>query len=229
VTGHDFEEICKAQMDREQTAGRAIQARCGVQGALIEGVWQPIESKPDFEGAVSPLGRQFTYDAKVCSQSSFSLSKYRAGNAEPKTRQFKYLMDRSDFGVTSFLLIHFPERILQTRTDLEQTWAFPVCRDHPFWQAFAAGTVSSISRADCQKYAVRVSWEIFPKCRVSRPDILTAVLTLMGLRGNGQQASSETEDPPTTETESWRPPLSPKRLPGSKANDAVRHPVSVQD
>ncbi len=185
MTGKEFEKLCMDELARESKAGRADMGRYGVQGSFAPdrknpdgpSIWQPIESLPDFEGVIPPLGRQFITDTKVCQASSFNLSRYRAKG--PKSRQLKHMFRRQKFGVTTFFLIHWPKRVLSTKTDPVQTWAFPVAENHPFWKRFLTKETTSLTRRDCERYAVRVSWGVAPRCRVERPQTLDAVLVLM--------------------------------------------------
>lgn len=135
--------------------------------------YQPIRSLPDFCGILAGSGRAFDIECKVCGSASLSLH-----DEKLKKRQLAYLLKRSRFGAVSILLIHFSERKLASRTDEPQTWAFPVAPDHDFWQAFERGEVKSISRSDCEEYAVLVPWNCLPGGRTPRPDILQAVYAL---------------------------------------------------
>jgi penicillin-binding protein-related factor A (putative recombinase) len=143
--------------------------------------WQPLQSLPDFEGIVLPRGSQFVLDAKVCNQASFPLDK----ESKSQSRQLRHMLNRSRFGAVCFYLIHFPERVLSKTTEEEQTWAFPIRDDHPFWMAFDRGEVKRITRADCAEYAVRVPWNLLPGGRTTRPDVLSAVYELAA-RKNGK-------------------------------------------
>jgi penicillin-binding protein-related factor A (putative recombinase) len=139
--------------------------------------WRPLQSLPDFEGVLAPSGRQFIFDAKLCSAASLDL--HISHVAE---RQLRHLRKRDRFGAICFFLIHFPERALKKTTDPAQTWAFPVSAEHPFWQAFDRGEVKRITRADCEEYAVAVPWNTLPGGRTPRPDILAAVQELLERR-----------------------------------------------
>lgn len=145
-----------------------IIARC----KTAENTFRPIQSLPDFEGVLAPSGRQFLFDAKVCSAASMDLH-----SSHVAERQLDHLRKRAAFGAIAFLLIHFPERTLKAGTQAAVTWAFPVC-DNPFWQAFDRGEEKRISRADCEEYGVLVPWNRLPGGRTDRPDVLAAVLAL---------------------------------------------------
>lgn len=196
MKGSDFEKLCLDQMKWEERRGTATANRYGVQGTRIDGVWQPIHSLPDFEGVLSD-GWQFMFDSKVCQQSSFSLSKFRPGTKEAKARQLTHMLNRADFNVGCFFLIYWPKRILKTRIDPEQTWAFPIHREHPFWIEFLNDETSSISRDDCEQYGVPVQWEIKPRCRTSRPDILPAIIELRARDQTPTEETTKSNWPPT--------------------------------
>lgn len=175
MKGKDFEKLCIYRMEREEREGRATMSRYGVQVSLMpndKGVIEPkpIRSLPDFEGAVAPVGHQFIFEAKVCSQAKLDLL-----DSKVKQRQLDHLLRRADFGVTTFILIHWPERSLKTRTDPVATYAMPVHRLLPFWQAADRKEVKAIRRDDCELYGVRVEWTVIQGCRTPSPDLLPAI------------------------------------------------------
>lgn len=169
----EFEEVILYRMRQEEEAERCTMGRYGVQASFRDGKWQPISSLPDFEGVLPPAAMQFVIEAKVCSGASFPLD-----DDKFKRRQFKHLVTRAKFGAVSILLIHFNARELSKSVEPEQTWAFPVSLDHPFWEAFDRGETKRITRADCEEYAVLVPWNCLPSGRTPRPDVLSAVLEL---------------------------------------------------
>jgi penicillin-binding protein-related factor A (putative recombinase) len=132
-------------------------------------VTRPIQSLPDFEG-VTIDGVQFVFDCKVCSGASFPLN-----NSHFAERQLRHLLTRADFGATCFLMLHFNERELTKRTVAAATYAFPVHREHPFWLEYFRGEVKSVGRLDCEQHGMTVWWREPDRCRVARPDILSAV------------------------------------------------------
>jgi penicillin-binding protein-related factor A (putative recombinase) len=148
---------------------------------------QQIHSNPDFEGLISPRGRQFVFDAKVCQQASFPLDK----ESKSQSRQLNHMLDRDEFGAVCFYLIHFPERILARSSEPEQTWAFPVSRKHAFWIKFDRGEVKRITREDCREYAVFVEWNALPKARTNTPDIYWAIYELAGRLGKGGEQEAD--------------------------------------
>lgn len=176
MKGKDFEKLCVYRMEREERDGRATMSKYGVQVSLIpndKGVIEPkpIRSLPDFEGTIAPDGHQFITEAKVCSQSKLDLL-----DSKVKQRQLDHLMRRADFGVTAFILIHWPERKLKTRIDPVATFAMPVHRLLPFWLAAERKEVKAIRRDDCELYGVSVEWNVIPGCRTPSPDLLPAIL-----------------------------------------------------
>lgn len=178
LDGKEFEHHCIQRMDWEHQRHHCLMGRYGVQGTFIDGKWQPMQSLPDFEGVLPPNGRQFIFDAKVCSQASFDMAKFRPGQKENKARQLDHLLKRATYGAICFFLIHWNARQLKTKSEPEITWAFPVHPAHPFWERFCAGETTSINRLDCDEYAVPVPWNAPQGCRVERPDILHAVTVL---------------------------------------------------
>lgn len=172
----DFEKICLERMELEEADGNGTMGRYGVMSSFFadkeSGVltWQPVQSLPDFEGVLPPRGRQFVTDAKYESSASVCLH-----SSHFTERQLRHLYRRSDFGAICFLLIHFAERQLKTRDDPPETWAFPVWRSHPFWIAFDAQQVSSISRSTAAKFGVAVPWNCMEGGRKPRPDVLAGV------------------------------------------------------
>lgn len=179
MKGKEFEKLLLDRMAYHERQGEATMSRYGVHATFMKNretgkaEWRPIHSLPDFEGVLAPDGRQFVVECKVSNQASLNLQ-----DSHFSDRQLKHLLTRARFGSISILLIHFPERILKTRTDEAQTWAFPVFDEHQFWQLFAAGGTRSISRGDCQDYAVPVQWNTTPGGRTERPDLLAAIREL---------------------------------------------------
>lgn len=175
-TGAKFEALVKERCVQLQMLGLAHITRYGVQAVRSSDAWMVIQSLPDFEG-VTRDGRQTIFDTKVCSQSSFSLDKYRMETKGSRARQLKHMLERSQFGVRCFFLIHWNERVLTTRTEPPMTYAFPVAMNHRFWDSFLAGEVKAIRRADCEAYGHRIEWNVATSNdRKRRPDALAAVL-----------------------------------------------------
>lgn len=181
MKGKEFEEITLYRLKDHEKRGDCTAGRYGVQATMRkdeQGVprWAPVSSLPDFEGILAPYGRQFCFEAKVCGQASLTID-----DEKFKARQLRHLMTRARFGGISFVLIHWSERRLKTRTDPPVTWAFPVHPDHEFWVAVDRREIKSITRPHCEEYGVLVPWNTLPGGRTPRPDILSAVLQLANL------------------------------------------------
>lgn len=176
LSGSRFEAIVKERCVQLFTRRLASIGRYGVQAVQTGDRWQILQSLPDFEG-VTRDGRQAIFDAKICSQSSFALDKYRLETRGPRARQLKHMLERSEFSVRCFFLIHWNKREGSTFKHPAITYAFPVEMWHPFWRSFLAGEVKSIKRSDCETYAHAIAWNhISATDRTLRPDILSAVV-----------------------------------------------------
>jgi penicillin-binding protein-related factor A (putative recombinase) len=176
LTGAKFEAIVKERCVQLKNLRLADIGRYGVQAVRTGDAWQVMQSLPDFEG-VTREGRQAIFDAKVCSQSSFALDKYRPDTKGSRSRQLRHMLDRSEFGVRCFFLIHWNERQLTTRKEPAITYAFPVELWHPFWRSFLAGEIKSIKRTDCETFGHAIAWNhVSSTDRKLRPDILAAVV-----------------------------------------------------
>jgi penicillin-binding protein-related factor A (putative recombinase) len=168
----EFEDVCLVRMQAEEKRGNATMSRCGVQVSMVNGELVRIPSFPDFEG-VLPGGRQFVFDCKCCNASKLQIDDYKF-----KDRQLRHMLKRAKFGAICFVLIHWTERQLVTRTDPTVTWAFPVDPAHPFWQAVDRGEIKSITREDCEEHGALVVWNTFPREHKPRPDVLAAIKQL---------------------------------------------------
>ncbi len=174
LTGATFERLITARNAEYFRYGQAHVVKCGVNAVRTKREWLVIPSYPDFEGVTSG-GRQFVFDAKVCSQSSFALDKYRNETRGARARQLRHMLHRSRFAVPAFFLLHWNPRQLTTRRLPAATYAFPVSGQLEFWQQFAAGAVRSLSRQDCTELAVPVAWTCAGRSGTPRPDYLTAI------------------------------------------------------
>ncbi len=159
-----FKSQTKSEMRREVEA-------IAKAAAAAAGGWQKMESLPDFEGIIASRGQQFVFDAKVCGDATYGISK----GAKSSERQLNHLLTRSKFGGIAFLLIHFTERETKATKFAAETWAFPVHPDHPIWISVAAGQRTRITKQDCAEWAVRVEWNCSKGSRTERPDILDAI------------------------------------------------------
>jgi len=173
LTGKELEELLLWRArQHDELAGRYCMGRYGVMATLRDGQWAPIKSLPDFEGVLSG-GRQFIFDAKASSQPSYDLS---GGTHKSFKHQYKHMQRRARFGVICFVLLHFNERILKTRTDPPFTTLFPI-EDNAFWQAYDAGEQKKISREEAKLYGMEVEWNA-PAGRKESPDLYKALLKL---------------------------------------------------
>jgi hypothetical protein len=184
INGKNLEELCIFRMKRERNRGLAIMNRSGVHcsqrfdSATQTMVYQPLSSPPDFEGVTAPDGRQFIFDAKVCSAASLSIDS-QGGSGRGK-REIPYLLERSTFGVATFLLIHFTPRELKASTVPARTVAFPVHVHHPFWEEYERGSVKRINWTHCDEYGLDVEWNAHAGGRKETPDIYSAVMWIRG-------------------------------------------------
>lgn len=171
LTGSTFEWNIQRRLDKYRAARIADIRRSGVQATMLPGGdWQVIPSRPDFEGHfVGPVA--VCFDAKVCSQASFPLDKYRESRGARK-RQLEYMLEKAIYDVRCFFLIHWNERQLMTKAEESITYAFPVHPEMPFWKRFQALEVKSIRRGDCEEVGLVVPWTVFGENDHTRqPDI----------------------------------------------------------
>lgn len=178
-------------MDAAKRSTLFTMGRYPVASVIMKGSDRPMQqlSLPDFEGVVHG-GRQYIIEAKVCSQSSFKLSKEII-----KPKQISHMLERSRYGVRCWVVIHFNERKLQTSHDPAETIAIPINDDHPFWQKFVDAyqlarqtkqkvePQGSISRERAARIGTKVHWTFPPRARKFLPD-LEALLGLKELESN---------------------------------------------
>lgn len=178
MRGREFELLIAERCQKEKTKGLACVGRYGVQAVRSGEQWHVIPSLPDFEGVFLD-GRQMIFDAKVCSQASFALDKYRQQPGGNRRRQLTHMLERSRAGAVCFFLIHWAKRELKTRVDPELTQAVPVHPDCPLWEEFLAGERKSLTRDDGETYGVRVPWNYATdRDRKLRPDFVAAAIQL---------------------------------------------------
>src|SRR5262245_6242353 len=98
-----FEEYCLARMRFEEILGRGTASRYGVMahvevqpGGRV--TWHPVDSLPDLEGVLPPVGRQFIMDCKVESGSAVPLKEDHV-----PLRQLTHMLRRSKFGAVCCL------------------------------------------------------------------------------------------------------------------------------
>lgn len=175
LTGKEFQRIVQDRCEKLRQDGLAGITSYGVQAVRTRDDWMVIQSYPDFEGPFDESGRQAIFDAKACSQASWSLDKYRPETRGARSRQLRHMYERSRFGVVCFFLIHWNPRELKTKSREPLTHAFPVWVNHPFWERFDAGEIKSMTPGDCEEHAVPVPWSRSGKERVPRPDLMLAI------------------------------------------------------
>jgi len=179
IKGLEFEDLIVDSANREEKSGSLTLNRYGVTLSVQNGVTMGIQSKPDFEGVVA-TGRQFIFEAKVCSGASFPMHKDKI-----KPRQVSHMLIRSRFNVPCFLLIHWNARELVRSKVGAVTVAIPVSGADPRWQRF----VDAYAKARREKTTVEpqgsitleesiiigkvVPWVVPKGCRKPTPDILT--------------------------------------------------------
>lgn len=177
LTGKEFEEICLFRAKAEEECKTLTMSRYGVQASFREGDWLPVPSYPDFEG-VTAGGRQFIFDAKVCSGPSFKLDH----GSSLFRLQMRHLLRRSAFSVTTFLLVHFNRRVLKTKEEPEITVALPVTKDGSIWEEYDRGERHAVTRTDAVRYGIVVPWNLYSeRAKTPSPDLLYAVKALRGV------------------------------------------------
>lgn len=187
----EFEELILAAAARcpHLTLSRyGVQTMVGEGGKLLA-----VPSLPDFEGVSAPLGRQFIIEAKVCAGSAFPLVPDKI-----KPRQVRHMIERSRFGASCFVLIHFTERRGKTFHEPAETVALPVIEQLGFWQEFLDAAAEakraktpfkspgSISRDYASRIGQRVQWTCPKGARKHLPDLAA----LLGLTEHQQPTLS---------------------------------------
>lgn len=181
LTGKDFEALIVPRLERYRMDRIGSFNRPGVHATTSQrfddGTVRArlIQSLPDFQGVFGRPQREAVFDAKVCSQASFNLAKYRKESRGARQRQLQFMYERDAFGSVCFFLIHWNDRELQTRTVPAVTYAFPVSYDHPFWETFERGSEKAIKRKHCEEYAIEVPWITMGQERTLRPDLMFAI------------------------------------------------------
>jgi penicillin-binding protein-related factor A (putative recombinase) len=166
LKGKQFEAAIMAAGERLESAGVLTLGRYGVQGVTFGGKTILVPSLPDFEGVLRG-GSQFIIEAKCCQDAALALH-----DDKFKARQYSHMARRARFGAKCFLLIHFAERRLKTKTDPGMTVAVPVDESMPFWELYENGFRKSLTRDDALEYGQIVPWVIPPRCRKALPDLM---------------------------------------------------------
>tara|TARA_R110002110_G_scaffold8326_10_gene41914 strand:- start:2930 stop:3817 length:888 start_codon:yes stop_codon:yes gene_type:complete len=176
--GKDLETVMMKEAARLKNRGVLTMGRYGVMVSLIQGEWRPVPSLPDFEGVFSD-GRQFIIEAKVCSQASFRMQK-----AKIKHKQVRHMIERSEFGVACYVMLHFNARLGKTFYDPAFTALIPVKSAEKggweVWEQYAAEKdkdkeFTAIDRAMARALGQVVDWRIPPRCKNAAPDLETAL------------------------------------------------------
>lgn len=179
LKGKEFEQLIMDAGTRERKAGSLTLGRYGVKGMVVQGKTLLVPSLPDFEGVLAG-GRQFIFEAKVCSSHSIPLDKKFV-----KPLQISHMLERSAMGAQCFLLIHFCARKLQNANQPAFTVALPVTADSsPVWQRFVdiyaearrlkcdPTARESISRDLAYDMGTIVPWVAPKGCKKALPDLL---------------------------------------------------------
>ena len=187
LKGIEFEQLLSAAADREEKIGVLTMDHYGVTMSVQNGVTMGIQSKPDFEGVLFN-GRQFIFEAKVCSSASFPMTKDKI-----KPRQVSHLLTRSKFNVPCFVVIHWNARELKKSKVESVTVAIPVSENDPRWQRFIDANAKakreskvhgrpipvepqgSISLEESISIGKIIPWTIPKGCRKATPDLLSFI------------------------------------------------------
>ena len=187
LTGREFEVLIEDRGLTYKERGALLVKKFGVQ-TMTEIVFgkrsiREIKSLPDYDMTLPPFGRQIVIEAKVCSQSSFTLSEYvwEGVRSGAKARQLKVMLDKSRYGAICGFLLHFNARATEkTKKQFAAvTYLFPVHNEMEFWIQFSAKEKKSISLSDCERIGVRVVWDRIGQERTLRPDYLQAIQELI--------------------------------------------------
>lgn len=157
MSGKDWEENLLYRSRRMEDQGVMTMNRYGTMATIINGVWTPVPSLPDFEGMITSRFSgpdrhvHFILEAKVCSQ-----SKYQFGSSL-KDKQLRHMLKRARFGSLCALAIHWNQRSTTKRVIPAASFLFPV-HDTAFWDAVTAGDEPGISRQQCETDGIRIEW-----------------------------------------------------------------------
>jgi penicillin-binding protein-related factor A (putative recombinase) len=172
LTGKEFEKLVLWRARTyDEPNGLYCMGRYGVMSIFKDNEWMPVPSLPDFEGILMG-GRQFIFDAKTCSQSSYALS---GGTSKSFEHQYKHLRRREAFGAICFLLMHFNARDLKTKQEPAFTSLLSV-GDTPLWRAYDAGEQKTITRKEAEMYGIPVTWDTPGHKKIPSPDLYTAIM-----------------------------------------------------
>lgn len=167
LKGKEFETVVLDAAKREETAGRLVLFRYGVQGTVFGGKTVLLSSLPDF-GGVLPGGRLFNIEAKCAAGASFPLA-----SDHFRDRQYSHMARCARMGALSFLLIHFAARSLVSKSEPGMTVAVPVDEKMSFWRHYETGEARSLPRDMALTLGRIVPWVVPPRCRKPLPDLLS--------------------------------------------------------
>lgn len=195
-----FEDLINREGARLQKLGILTLGRYPVASVITAASPRPLQvpSLPDYEGVTVfhlkdedgqavEVGRQFIFEAKVCSGSHFKVCK-----SVLKPRQVRHMLLRSDYQVPCHLLIHFNERKMKTLYDPPFTVAIPVKPSRmgglKIWEEFADSKegkyTGSIDRAAAAEAGIPVHWHMPSRCKSPRPALRCFIDTdQTGMRG----------------------------------------------
>ena len=183
--GKEFEELLMMEAKRLEKLGLLTMGRYGTQVSMVDNLWMPVPSYPDFDG-VQAGGRQFIIEAKVCTQPSFRIQKDKL-----KHKQVRHMLTRGRFGVPCYLLIHFNARLGATFYDSPFTVSIPVkSADDGGWEVWEQfdeckekdKEFPPLTRALAKELGSPVRWIIPTRSNKLRPDLL-------GMLNTGHQAT----------------------------------------
>jgi penicillin-binding protein-related factor A (putative recombinase) len=172
LRGTEFEaELVRAFAVYER-AGRATFDRCGVQAARTPKGWIVIPSRPDFDGLYRK--KHIIFDAKVCSQISFSWSKYKKGGK--RSRQLAFMLNRSKFGSYCYFMIHWNPRETARTVRYPETHLLKVDAEDDYWSDVVSGRAKTLRFSECRDRSELVPWEKVGRCKLPMPHFLPALL-----------------------------------------------------
>jgi penicillin-binding protein-related factor A (putative recombinase) len=158
--GKDFEDLLLEASVRAKD--QLTMSRYGTEVRWINGEQKAVKSLPDFEG-VFDTGRQFIWEAKACSDASYSF-----GDSF-HDRQYKHMKKRAPYGVICELVIHFNERVLAKSTVPAVTIAVRVDPTMLLWRDFEAKRVKSINPEVAMANGRILPWTVPPRCQKALP------------------------------------------------------------
>jgi len=153
----------------DEPRGLYMLNRYGVMAVYINNVWTPTPSYPDFDLIIN--GQQYVFDVKVCSQSAWALT----GNTSKSLKhQYEFMKRKARVGARCFILLHFNEKQLKTKTHDSLTIILPI--PSPLWQQYETMELKSISRETASVYGYPVQWDTpTPRATKRSPNIYSCL------------------------------------------------------